>query len=186
MSPGPWGVTRAGMEPLASRLGVFYHYTSREGLLGILASGVILPSLPHQHTPLPPGGRGDLPTVFLTRMDPSNPREVIAYNNYQNGWSRKMWKVEACIILEMPDRILSRREHGRSIVMWQGGPICLTDCNVVSRAWYMSLTPETPLNGPIQPVCVHPTPFQTHPMLPSPQNFPQYQWTPHQTEHFPL
>ena len=63
---------------------VFYHYTSREGLAGILETETILGSHPHPATPGMLGGSNIQDgAVFLTRMDPSNSKEAIAYNNYR-------------------------------------------------------------------------------------------------------
>ena len=63
---------------------VFYHYTSQEGLAGILEAETILASLPHPATPGMVGGSYIKDrAVFLTRMDPANSKEAIAYNNYR-------------------------------------------------------------------------------------------------------
>jgi hypothetical protein len=61
-----------------------YHYTSHEGLAGILRDGVIHPSSRHGH---PTGRVGGIDVtggaVFLTRRDPQAfSRERIAFNNY--------------------------------------------------------------------------------------------------------
>ena len=66
---------------------VFYHYTSQEGLKGILKSGFIRPSRPHPATPGWLDG-SNLRTnsdgvVFLTRVDPNNSRDSIAFNNFR-------------------------------------------------------------------------------------------------------
>ena len=63
-------------------MSVYYHYTSHDGLTGILDAEMILPSLPHPATPgiLAVKSVG---AVFLTRMDPSNSKEAIAFNNYR-------------------------------------------------------------------------------------------------------
>ena len=65
---------------------VYYHYTSQEGLAGILEAKLILPSLPHPATPGILAGESivsSLGAVFLTRMDPTNSKESIAFNNYR-------------------------------------------------------------------------------------------------------
>ena len=63
---------------------VFYHYTSQAGLAGILASNTILASQPHPATPGMLGGFNIQDgAVFLTRMDPSNSKRAISYNNYR-------------------------------------------------------------------------------------------------------
>ena len=63
---------------------LFYHYTTKEGLDGILKSGTIKPTFPHPRTP---GKLGDINlsdgAVFLTRMDPRNNKKSIAFNNYR-------------------------------------------------------------------------------------------------------
>ena len=67
-------------------MSVYYHYTSHEGLTGILDAKVILPSLPHPATPGILAGESivkSVGAVFLTRMDPSNSKESIAFNNYR-------------------------------------------------------------------------------------------------------
>ena len=65
---------------------VYYHYTSQEGLAGILEAKMILPSLPHPATPGILAGESivsSVGAVFLTRMDPTNSKETIAFNNYR-------------------------------------------------------------------------------------------------------
>ena len=65
---------------------VYYHYTSQEGLAGILDAKMILPSLPHPATPGILAGESivsSVGAVFLTRMDPTNSKETIAFNNYR-------------------------------------------------------------------------------------------------------
>ena len=63
---------------------LFYHYTSLAGLEGILSLGAILPSQPGLHPTGRLGGRDvSRGAVFLTRMDPGNTRDVIAFNNYR-------------------------------------------------------------------------------------------------------
>ena len=67
-------------------MSVYYHYTSHEGLTGILDAEMILPSLPHPATPGILAGESivkSVGAVFLTRMDPSNSKEAIAFNNYR-------------------------------------------------------------------------------------------------------
>ena len=83
-------------------MSVYYHYTSHEGLAGILDAKMILPSLPHPATPGILAGESivksvgavfltrmdesivkSVGAVFLTRMDPSNSKEAIAFNNYR-------------------------------------------------------------------------------------------------------
>ena len=74
-------------EFVMSRQGVvYYHYTSQEGLAGILDAKMILPSLPHPATPGILAGESivsSVGAVFLTRMDPTNSKETIAFNNYR-------------------------------------------------------------------------------------------------------
>ena len=63
---------------------IFYHYTSRDNLAGILASKTILASHPHPATPGMLGGSNIKDgAVFLTRMDPANSKRAIAFNNYR-------------------------------------------------------------------------------------------------------
>ena len=70
---------------------VFYHYTTPECLEQIKSLGMIMPSLRTPQfqatTSIPSVIAGfdikDTPTIFLTRMDPSNPKESIAFNNYR-------------------------------------------------------------------------------------------------------
>ena len=62
---------------------IFYHYTSKEGLAGILASNKIFCSSPHPATPGLLGGYVIKSGVFLTRMDPNNSKAAIAFNNYR-------------------------------------------------------------------------------------------------------
>ena len=74
---------------------VLYHYTSNDGLAMILESGRILPSFPHSASfNLLAGINLAIPgwiagvnltcgAVFLTRMDPNNSREAIAFNNFR-------------------------------------------------------------------------------------------------------
>ena len=67
-------------------MSVYYHYTSHEGLTGILDAKMILPSLPHPATPGILAGESivkSVGAVFLTRMDPTNSKESIAFNNYR-------------------------------------------------------------------------------------------------------
>jgi hypothetical protein len=61
-----------------------YHYTSHEGLAGILRDGVIHPSSRHGH---PTGWVGGVNVtggaVFLTRKGPQAfSREAVAFSNY--------------------------------------------------------------------------------------------------------
>ena len=62
---------------------IFYHYTSKESLEGILASSTIFCSTPHPATPGLLGGYVIKSGVFLTRMDPNNSKAAIAFNNYR-------------------------------------------------------------------------------------------------------
>ena len=62
---------------------VFYHYTSKESLEGILATSTIFCSTPHPATPGLLGGYVIKSGVFLTRMDPNNSKAAIAFNNYR-------------------------------------------------------------------------------------------------------
>ena len=62
---------------------IFYHYTSKESLEGILASNTIFCSTPHPATPGLLGGYVIKSGVFLTRMDPNNSKAAIAFNNYR-------------------------------------------------------------------------------------------------------
>ena len=63
---------------------IFYHYSSAENLAGILATGTILPSPPHPATPGRLGASSLKDgAIFLTRMDPTNSKRAIAYNNYR-------------------------------------------------------------------------------------------------------
>ena len=68
-----------------SHSSVFYHYTSKDGLAGILATKTILSSSPHPATPGMLGGSNIQDgAVFLTRMDPANSKKAISYNNYRS------------------------------------------------------------------------------------------------------
>ena len=62
---------------------IFYHYTSKESLEGILATNTIFCSTPHPATPGLLGGYVIKNGVFLTRMDPNNSKTAIAFNNYR-------------------------------------------------------------------------------------------------------
>ena len=62
---------------------IFYHYTSKESLEGILATNTIFCSTPHPATPGLLGGYVIKSGVFLTRMDPNNSKAAIALNNYR-------------------------------------------------------------------------------------------------------
>ena len=66
---------------------IFYHYTTLQGLSGIKAQGAIMPSLccnPSIHNHFLAGiDLKKTPAIFLTRMDPSNSKESIAFNNYR-------------------------------------------------------------------------------------------------------
>ena len=67
---------------MSGKSGVYYHYTSHEGLAGILEAKMILPSLPHPATPGILAGESivsSVGAVFLTRMDPNNSKESIAF-----------------------------------------------------------------------------------------------------------
>ena len=71
---------------------VFYHYTSQNGLAGILATNTIVATQPHPATPGMLGGFNIQDgAVFLTRMDPSNSKRAISYNNYR--WKLKSTKL---------------------------------------------------------------------------------------------
>ena len=64
---------------------VFYHYTTLECLEQIMSQGMILPFFPPPQIPSDFDGI-DIrfyPTIFLTRMDPLNSKESIAFNNYR-------------------------------------------------------------------------------------------------------
>ena len=67
---------------------VFYHYTTQQCLEQIKNEGMLRPCLP----PMPSSPIShiidgvdikDKKTIFLTRMDPNNPKESIAFNNYR-------------------------------------------------------------------------------------------------------
>ena len=66
---------------------IFYHYTTLQGLNGIKTQGAIMPSLccnPSIHNHFLAGiDLKKTPAIFLTRMDPSNSKESIAFNNYR-------------------------------------------------------------------------------------------------------
>ena len=62
---------------------IFYHYTSKDNLEGILATNTIFCSTPHPATPGLLGGYVIKSGVFLTRMDPNNSKAAIAFNNYR-------------------------------------------------------------------------------------------------------
>lgn len=60
----------------------FYHYTSDEGLKGILKDGKIQISDP---------SRGDAiegPGAYGTKYPPSSRTKTVAQNNWDNGWKR--------------------------------------------------------------------------------------------------
>ena len=63
---------------------LYYHYTDREGIEGILKTKSINQTVPHPRNPgimdrvsLKEGA------VFFTRMDPRNDKKAIAFNNYR-------------------------------------------------------------------------------------------------------
>jgi len=70
---------------------VFFHYTTPECLQQIQSQRMIMPFLPPPSVPSIFYGLDlrDTPTIFLTRMDPSNPKESIAFNNYSGAWRYK-------------------------------------------------------------------------------------------------
>ena len=139
----PWVDCETGshlcrMAGLAGRVRLF-HYTSHEGLRGILAEGVIMPSFLHGHPTGWVGGRDvTAGAVFLTEKDPDTySREMIAYNNYGLGWNKssKWEKVEACLEVEVlpgpwvvkdkhinPERNVIAWLHPRGLVLWQPDP----------------------------------------------------------------
>ena len=58
---------------------LYYHYTDRGGIEGILNQTV-----PHPRTPgIMDGVSLKEGAVFFTRMDPRNDKESIAFNNYR-------------------------------------------------------------------------------------------------------
>ena len=63
---------------------VFYHYTTPENMENIMRQGMIKPSLCSPLIPSEFAGFDikDTPAIFFTRMDPINPKESIAFNNY--------------------------------------------------------------------------------------------------------
>ena len=63
---------------------VFYHYTTPENLEIIKREGTIKPYLRNsQNRPVVKGfDLRHTPAIYFTRMDPSNPKESIAFNNY--------------------------------------------------------------------------------------------------------
>ena len=64
---------------------VFYHYTTPENLESIKRQGKIEPSLRNSKSRPFVDGKDirHSPAIFFTRMDPSNPKESIAFNNYR-------------------------------------------------------------------------------------------------------
>ena len=62
---------------------IFYHYTSQESLTGILSTKRIFTCRPHPATQAWLGASNN-EAVFLTRMDPNNSKEAIAFNNYRS------------------------------------------------------------------------------------------------------
>ena len=64
---------------------VFYHYTTLENFENIRRTRVIEPALRNsQNRPIVNGiDLRRTPAIFFTRMDPSNPKESIAFNNYR-------------------------------------------------------------------------------------------------------
>ena len=81
LPPLPQQLSSTCLLPAPSML---FHYTSLQGLEGILSLGAILPSQPGLHPTGWLGGRDVTGgAVFLTRLDPTHPREIIAFNNYR-------------------------------------------------------------------------------------------------------
>ena len=76
---------------------IFYHYTSLDGLAGILDTRTILASTPHPATPGMVGGSYVKDgAVFLTRMDPANSRRAIAFNNYRYYYNHAFKQKTPC------------------------------------------------------------------------------------------
>jgi len=124
---------------------IFYHYTSKEGLAGILASNKIFCSTPHPATPGLLGGYVIKNGVFLTRMDPNNSKTAIAFNNYSGGGdgTNNLKKVEAYIAISIiPGSHLVEESvkdglHGfRNIVCWRSGDLNLTNNPLVKKFWF--------------------------------------------------
>merc|ERR1712010_238305 len=82
---------------------VFYHYTTPECLEKILGMGMILPYLPPTQIPSDFAGINirKIPTIFSTRMDPSNSKRAIAFNNYSDAWRSKLRNVESWIPVKL-------------------------------------------------------------------------------------
>ena len=122
-----------------------FHYTSYEGLRGILDKGVIM-SLPNHNHPTGLVGGRDVTAgaVFLTDKDPDTySREMVAYNNYGLGWNKgtRVARVEACLeVAVLPGAWMVREDqlwpmvgeverrnviawlHPRGLVLWQPDP----------------------------------------------------------------
>ncbi|XP_076440870.1 uncharacterized protein LOC143280167 isoform X3 [Babylonia areolata] len=74
---------------------IYYHYTDREGLKGILKARKILKS--------PSGRYGE--GVYLTRLAPTHGRAKIAQNNWDGVWkaTEGSGKVDYTISVRLPD-----------------------------------------------------------------------------------
>jgi len=134
---------------------VFYHYTSQEGLAGILEAETILASHPHPATPGMVGGSYIKDrAVFLTRMDPANSKEAIAYNNYSGGGIAFMKKVDCFVAVEITQGPHLEEEsvkdglYGfRNIVCWKNGDLQLSGNPRVKRFWSGNVS-EAPGHNP--------------------------------------
>ena len=70
--------------PSTPHASLYYHYTDREGIEGILKTKSINQTVPHPRTPgIMDGVSLKEGAVFFTRMDPRNDKKSIAFNNYR-------------------------------------------------------------------------------------------------------
>merc|ERR1719430_1541923 len=80
-----------------------------------------------------------IPTIFLTRMDPSNSKEAIAFNNFSDAWRSKLRNVEAWIAVKLVpgphlrEKTVPKGKVFRNIVAWTGGALHIADISSCSN-----------------------------------------------------
>jgi len=138
---------------------VFYHYTTPENLENIKRQGMINPFL---CSPLIPSVFADIdikdtPAIFFTRMDPSNPKESIAFNNYGDGWRSKLRNVErwiAVMLFPSPyllEHTVLKGKVFRNVVAWLGGPLPIDFSSCNTNQNHSMTAPQLPFLPPQLP-----------------------------------
>lgn len=105
----------------------YYHYTSKEGLTGILEAGEILPSVDTKTDTMM--GKG----VYLTGKDPSTPTAKLLYNNYDSTTAAaNPEKVDYYIKFDANDLGKVKKHDGkRDVIVKPGGGLKLTKAEAV-------------------------------------------------------